>query len=370
MKIKIINLIPKDWIIKDLGNKINVTYLTKKGNYNRKAFILPKEVKIDKEFIEGVGLFLGDSDLNRKEKNHLGYCSIDKDIAKHALNFLQKYFLIRIDDITFSLQYKKFNGKVKTEWSNYLKIPKEKILIRQSNRHNNEAFSIQVNGTVFRRLFELVIKYILSKNILTNKILRRALLRGLFAAEGNVGVDYLEKKPYISQITFSLNIKEGHIESLICKSLEIEKINYRINKGEKDHSLNIVVTNWNNYWKLWKMNLFDICKRKKIKFLGIMKNLKIYCIMNNKTRKKFFGSINLMQKEIANLVGSWQGNVSKTIKGIHLLTIERIMILQKLNNLPTKEIKDGIKILRIGSLTKIKEKKFKDFIWNLKATNY
>jgi hypothetical protein len=53
------------------------------------------------------------------------------------------------------------------------------------------------------------------------------------------------------------------------------------------------------------MTLFDICKRKKNKFLNIMKELKIYCIMYNKTRKKFFNSINLMQWEIAELIGSW-----------------------------------------------------------------
>lgn len=101
-----------------------------------------------------------------------------------------------------------------------------------------------------------------------------------------------------------------------------------------------------------------------------MKDLKVYCIMDRKTRRGFFNSINLMQKEIAKLIGSWQGNVSKTIKGIHPLTIERVIILQKINNFPTEELKNGIKTLRIGSLTEIKEREFKDFIWDFKAAKF
>ena len=87
MKINIIKLVPKNWLIKDLGDKIEVTYKSKRGNYNRKAFVFPKEICMNEKFMEGIGLYLGDGDLNRKEKGHLGYCSKDKDIAKYAFSF-------------------------------------------------------------------------------------------------------------------------------------------------------------------------------------------------------------------------------------------------------------------------------------------
>ncbi|MEK6932249.1 MAG: hypothetical protein AABW56_00455 [Nanoarchaeota archaeon] len=350
MQINITKLIPKNWLIKDLSDKIEVTYKLKRGNYNRKAFILPKEISLNKEFIEGVGLFLGDSDLNRKEKNHLTYASIDKEIAKKALNFLQDYFLIKLKDITFLVNYRDKNNKLKQEWSNYLKIPYNKILIRYSKRHNNEALQIQVNGVVFRKFFELVIKTVLSKPILSNKKLRRALLRGLFAAEGNVGIDYQEN--YITQICFSLNIKENNLINLIQKSLELEGVKNRLSKYERYNNVQIVVTNWNNYWKLWQINLFDICKRKKENFFNIMKNLNIYIKLKSDFRREFFSSLNLDQKEIARIIGSWQSNVSRTISGIHLLRIEQFSRLLKYSDYKIKDIIKSTEEIRISSLTK------------------
>ncbi|MEK6835146.1 MAG: hypothetical protein AABX61_02690 [Nanoarchaeota archaeon] len=350
MKINIVNLIPKDWLIKDLGNNIEVTYNLKRGNYNRKPFILPKGINIDKKFFEGLGLFLGDSDLNRKEKNHLTYTSIDKDIAKQALYFLRYYFLVKLKDITFLVNYRKENNKLKSEWSNYLKVPTNKILIRYSKRHNNESLQIQVNGVVFRKLFEIIIKKVLSKNILENPDLRRALLRSLFAAEGNIGIDY--KENYISQICFSLNIKEDYLIKLIQKALELENIRNRLGIYKKHNNVQIIISNWSNYWKLWKINLFDICERKKESFFNIMKNLNVYLRLGSDFRKKFFNSLNLNQKEIANIIGSWQSNVSKTIVGVHLLRIEQFLKLLKYSSYRINDIIKNTEEIRISSLTK------------------
>ena len=357
MKINIIKLVPKNWLIKDLGDKIEVTYKSKRGNYNRKAFVFPKEICMNEKFMEGIGLYLGDGDLNRKEKGHLGYCSKDKDIAKYAFSFLQSYFNVKIKDITFLVQYKTKNKKLKEEWASYLSISKEKILTRFSDRHRNECLQIQVNGVVFRKIFELVIKEALKKDFINNKKLRRGILRGLFAAEGNIGIDYIEKKPYISQIDFNLHINENKIKDYICKILELENIGYRISKDEKDNSLVVSISNWNNYLKLWKINIFDLCKRKKNKFEEICLNLNIHFNFNNKFREEFFKSLNIYQKDIAKIIGSWQANVSRTIDGIHLLKVEQLNKLLPYSNFTKKEILNNLDYIRIGSLTNLKPNK-------------
>ncbi|MDD5133355.1 MAG: hypothetical protein PHD81_01460 [Candidatus Nanoarchaeia archaeon] len=354
MEINIVNLIPKGWLIKAFENNVEITYVSNRGNYNRKSFIFPKEIIVNEELIEGIGLFLGDSDLNKKDKRHLTYASIDKDISKKALNFLQKSFLTDLKDITFLVQYKTLNKNLKEEWSKFLEISKEKIYTRYSDRHRNECLQIQVNGTVFRKVFELFIKEILSRDLIKIPELRRGLLRGLFAAEGNVGIDYLEKKPYISQITFNLSIKEQELCDLISKILESEIISYKINKHYKTNSQEIVIQNWKNYLKLWNMDLFNLCKRKNNKFKDISSKLNVHLSFNDDFRKEFFESLNMNQKDIAKIIGSWQANVCKTINGTHLLKIEQLNNLLPYSKFTKEDIIKNIEYIRIGLLTKLK----------------
>ena len=130
---------------------------------------------------------------------------------------------------------------------------------------------------------EEIIKKIIKSSFLEKLVLRRAFLRGIFAAEGNVGIAHLEKKPYITQITFSIALKEEYLRKLICKALKLEKIIYKIDKNHKDNSLNIRISNWKHYFIFWKIKIFEICKRKKRSFEKITKKLDIYL----KFRKKF-----------------------------------------------------------------------------------
>jgi len=115
--------------------------------------------------------------------------------------------------------------------------------------------------------------------------------------------------------------------------------------------------------------LFNLCQRKKDKFLDVMHNLKIYCILENKYILELFKKQNLKQKEIAKLINSWQGNVSKTIKGKHLLTLENFNLL--CNRVNEKNHLDKIKNIRIGSLTILENNKenknFINYLYNIKT---
>ena len=367
MKINILKLIPKEWNMLDKGSKVEMFYKVKKGN-QPKHFVFPKIIRVDGQFMEGLGLYLGDGDLNRKEKRHLNFTSIDKDIAKHALNFLQKYFLVKDKDMSFHIQYKKENKNLKKEWSHYLNISKEKILIRFSDRHRNEAIRIQVNGVVFRKMFEIIIGEILNKNFIQYLSLRRGILRGLFAAEGNVGVDYLEKKPYISQIDFNLHINENHIEKIITDCLKKEKIKHKITNRETRNSKEITIFNWSNYRKFWGIELFNLCKRKKDKFTKIMHNLKISCFLEDEYRENLFEKQNLNQRKIAKLINSYQGNVSKTIKGELGIILDGLCTLNKRINHENPVNK--IRSINIGSLTNLENNKenrnFINYIYNIR----
>jgi len=288
--------------------------------------------------------------MHRKEKNHLNYASIDKDIAKHALDFLKSKFNLDIKDVTFTIVYKRENNNMDLEWSSFLKIPREKILKRFSKRHKNESMQIEVSGLIFRKIFDCIFERIINSDFIDDKELRRAFLKGIFAAEGNIGIDYHEKKHYIHQISFAISTEEEQLKNLICKCLEEENFLYRFDIDIKRHSLRINISNWQNYIKFWEINLFDYCERKKTLFKKISKNLDVYFIIKNEFRESFFKSLNMSQKEIAEKIDSWQGNVCKTIQGIHLLKIEQVL---NFTSYKKDELIKNTDSIRIGSLTKL-----------------
>jgi len=373
MIIRVTKLVPKNWLIKDCGKDIELFYLNKMPQNNpKKPILFPKIIQIDEKFMEGLGLFLGDGDMNRKEKCHLTYASKDKDIAKYALDFLIKCFNLEIKHVSFYIQYNKENCLMNQEWADYLGIPINKIKTSFSKRHKCECIQIQVNSVIFRKMFELIINAVLNKNYVKYPKLRRGLLRGLFAAEGNIGIDYLEKKPYISQIVFNLHINEDHIEKMIIQILGTENITYTIKNRVEKHSKEIIIYNWKNYKNLWEMNLFDLCQRKKEKFFYMLQKIKIYCELGQAYLIELFGSQDLYQKEIANLIGSWQGNVSRMIKGNHLLTFEQLLILCSRLGKEVNILK--IKKVRIGNISKLrnnlKNKDFIDYLFKIKVTKF
>src|SRR3989344_1681511 len=350
MIINIFKLIPKEWRTSIKNSFVEISYKAKRGK-GPKSMKFPEKIVVDEIFMEGLGLFLGDGDLNRKEKGHLTFASKDKDIARHALNFLIDKFNLKIKDVTFLIQYKKENKRMINEWSIFLNIPKNMILQRYSDRHKKECISIQVNSVIFRKMFEIIINEVFNKNLLDNQELRRGLIRGLFAAEGNLGIDYLENKDYISQIDFNLHINENHIEKMITDVLNKEIISFSVNNSEKDNSKVIRICNWKNYKKLWEIELFDLCERKKNKFDNILDNLSVYCFIEKNSLEDLFEKQNLKQKELARLLNSWQPNISRMIQGKHQLLMERFHLLNKKIN--RDNYFNKIYKIRIGTLTYI-----------------
>ena len=100
--------------------------------------------------------------------------------------------------------------------------------------------------------------------------------------------------------------------------------------------------------------MLSLCQRKKNKFFGIAKNLDIYFDFREDFRPNFFESLNMMQREIAEKIDSWQANVCRTIDGTHLLRVEQVMQLLPYSSYSKKEVIQNIEEIRIGSLTRIK----------------
>jgi hypothetical protein len=336
----IIELMHDEWIIDENPKTVTMWYSAKRGNYNRKAFVFPRDIVIDATFAEAIGMILGDGDMHRIEKCHFTYTSKDVDISMFVLNFLRDKLLVDDKDITFVLRYRYIDPKI-DELAAKLSVDKNRIKRYFSPRTNYPALHIQVNGAVFRGVFEKIVGSFVHSDFVSDVDLRRGFLRGIFAAEGCVGVNY--KEHYICSITFTLSKKEQSIADLIQKCLLIEGISFT--QSYRKSTIETVISNWKNYLKCWNIKLFDSCSRKKEKFLSVVRDSKICAIVDSSDLKRL--SEKYMQKEIAEIIDSWQGNVCRVLQGKFLLTLKQIKILEE------KGFRFSIKSIRIGNLTEL-----------------
>jgi len=219
----VIELMHDEWIIDEDSENVTLWYYAKRGNYNRKAFIFPRNILIDSTFAEAIGMILGDGDMHRVEKCHFTYASKDVDILVFIISFLRNRLLVRNEDMTLMLLYRYIEPEI-DEMSEKLGVDKNKIKTKFSLRHNYPSMNIQVNGVIFRAVLEKIVEEFINSSFIDDTELRRGFLRGIFAAEGCVGVNYTEH--YICSITFTLSRKEQSIADLIQKCLLIEGISF------------------------------------------------------------------------------------------------------------------------------------------------
>ncbi|MBI4146592.1 hypothetical protein HY489_04610 [Candidatus Woesearchaeota archaeon] len=339
MKISIRALF-SDWVVQEVGSFVLLWFRAKRGNHNRKSFVFPKEITIDDTFAEAIGMYIGDGDMHRKEKSHLSYVSKDVDIATFVLNFLRQKLLIRNEDVTLSVHH----GTIRPDipmLARSLRYEPYRIKARFFERNRYPSVHIQVNGKIFRLVFERIVDCFLKSDFLSSDGLRRGFLRGLFAAEGGIAVMY--KEMYINQITFTLSSKEDYFVSFLRKGLDLENISFKT--VMRKNFIETIIQNWRNYLKCWQIGLFDRCARKKEKFLSIAKQCKVSAFLSKGDLQKL--SARFTQQEIAEIIGSHQGNVCRTLQGKFLFQLDHVRKFQKMG-MPLK-----IQKLRVGCLTEL-----------------
>lgn len=340
MKINVLRLVDPRWEVSSEGNLIRLWYRLNRGNHIRKPFVLPYSIKVDTQFAEAIGMIIGDGDMHNRNKTHLSYASKDMDIARFILDFLRYRFNINIRDVTLFINHGS-NLPDLRKISNGLNVQRGILRTFRTNRNRYPAVHIQVNGVVFRLIFEKIVNEFLASDFLVDNELRRGFLRGLFAAEGCVGIKYQEH--FINQIGFSLSVKERDYLDLLQKALILEGISFK--EVQRKNCVDTIIQNWQNYLKCWQIRLFDRCERKKQSFLSIAHTSKVYGVLADDDLRLL--SRRFTQRNLAKLVGSWQGNVSRMLKGKILFSLRQIRLLERLG------LNLTIRKLRIGSLTEL-----------------
>ena len=245
LTVNIIELVPKEWTVEEVDDNLFKVYYINKGRGNSpKPIILPKEINISNKLIEGMSMYIGDAKLS-KDLGHLEFTSKDFDL----LNFMRNFF--------------------------------ERILLQKVNRirKRNNAYSFQLSSKILRIIFGTIVEKVLAVDYSLEPKLRKAFLRGIFAAEGSVNIQ--KKENYLAYLGIHLSYeKEKELANLVSSLLNLEGVSHkqfsRPNKGERY----IQITGWENYFKANQMNLFSLSKRKTQQFQDHLNSRKLYFNIN------------------------------------------------------------------------------------------
>jgi DNA-binding Xre family transcriptional regulator len=264
--------------------------------------------------MEAISMYIGDGKLSA-DLHHLEFTSIDKDM----LDFMSSFFVNR-----FNLN---------------------------PNEFTNRQYAFQINGKIFRILFKKIIDKIYESNFQKDLTLRRAFLRGLFAAEGGIGI--VSKENYIAYMAFHLSYeKEEELANFVQTLLNLEGIQSkqitRKHKGERY----IQITNWKNYYKCWKIDLFNLCKRKKQKFLDKVKKTNFFFKIKKEFIRELLHSSELSHRQIALRLGIWPETLAILNKGkTPYVNRKDLLKLAEFNEVPISELKENIIDIRVNRVT-------------------
>ncbi|MFP4524568.1 MAG: LAGLIDADG family homing endonuclease [Candidatus Woesearchaeota archaeon] len=356
-------LVPEGWSVRRLqGRLIEISYENKGRGNSPKPMIIPARLKIEEEFMVAVGMILGDGKLSA-DIRHVGFSSIDSEMIVRVLKFYRERFLIGLEHFTITIRCKEYEEGLLEEWAATLGVPVEKLKLHETSRTRRPSCEIQLSSTIFRRIFGNLISELMNGDFLKEKTLRRGFLRGLFAAEGNVGIN--DKRNYIVSIQFCLGSHEKNLACLLKKALHMEGIKH--NQTVSGSSLIIRMTSWENYHKCWKINLFSANKRKEIRFLNKLQRTRFSCRIKPALQKRILDDTNTSRRQLMFLAKAHTSLAGKIINDDVLIKLEYLLLLARLQMVPLEEVKAGMRDFNVNDVTPIRDKEFIAFVVDVKA---
>jgi hypothetical protein len=126
----------KELFIEELSNdKIKIFYKNERvyrsiGGSDPRPFVLPKLIKLNEEFAEAIGLYLGDGKTTKNDMQHLEFSNKDYDIINFMLTFFKSNFLVGLNNMTITIKYKNGNKERNVEkWSKFLNMSQREIAV-------------------------------------------------------------------------------------------------------------------------------------------------------------------------------------------------------------------------------------------------
>lgn len=273
--------------INEIGNKLQLIKKYRKKMLKRFPIELPKQIKISSE---AVGLIVGEGYFSGKV---FVFANSNIKTIREILEFLDQFnFDIRnYLEISIKNMPKSFMKNSKNYWEKELNMPLEKVRIRKefNNITQNGTLHLMVFSSLFAKLINRIINFSKKKIEINNK-LAVGYLKGILAAEGNINVKRDTNCLYMVRISASKEEERTHYKKCLerldirisCKDMptvskkEAVQRGWKTNKGRAGA---VIISKWENFIQILKLNLLELSEEKNEKF--------IKHLLENKFTKQF-----------------------------------------------------------------------------------
>lgn len=295
--IKEINSPKEFYKIKESTGNLYITkkYKNKKGRTF--SIDLPKEIKI---FPEVAGLIVGEGYIGDR---HFVFANSNEKAIEKVIEFLRqfnlplKFYL----EISTKGKAKKFVEECIYFWEKFLALKINKIRLRKEfhNSGNNGTIHISIYNSLVAKLLNQIINSS-KRKIEKNKVLSVNYLKGVIAAEGNINVKKKTNCVYMVRISAKKQEEREHYKrclektgiKIYCKDMPTISPEEGIGKGwktTKGRAGAVIISRWDNFVKIFELDLLELSKDKQEKFIGYF--------INNKFTKQFLDFENFLNRE-------------------------------------------------------------------------
>jgi len=264
---------------------INKKYKNKKGRpFSLK---LPVNVKITPE---AVGLIVGEGYIGSR---HFVFANSNEKAISEVLDFLKQFNLpIKMYlEISIKNKEKNFEIECKKFWENYLKKELKRIRLRKEFNSITRYGTIHliINNSLVAKLLKQIISLSKAK-IENNKLLSINYIKGIIAAEGNINVKKSTNCIYMIRISASKQKEREHYKrclkkiglNITCKDMPTVSKEEGLKRGwktDKGRAGAVIISGWENFIKIFMLDLLKLHQKKQDKFLKYF--------INNKFTKQF-----------------------------------------------------------------------------------
>jgi hypothetical protein len=298
------------------GGKVKVSFIPARGiTKNAKICVIPAKIPVNEKLTAAIGLYLGDGDKG----NRLKFSNCNTEIIQYFLEYLLELGVRKCDlRIRISLNERDEDSQIHQWLITTFNLQENQISIRRGRRFTKLAVELGVESTLFTKIWKAILEEIVP-TIADNPVLRRAFLQGAFAADGGISWDNSQRKKVLHKVSFSYNTKtEREFRDILIECLRRENILLQVREIGSD--CKIFIRGYAGFTALYGMGVFDLHKERLQKFYEAIKLVDMFVHLDNEGMKKLFGLGS--QRKIAALVGSYQQNISKAMRGKRSVRVE------------------------------------------------
>jgi len=297
----------------------------------------PLRISINKEFIEGVGYYIGDGRL----KTSSGLSTVNTNIGtiQFFLGWLKKYFNAKAENIRINIFLPRVDFNVnfeKKKWSRILQTNINSIKRKYKfKKYHKTIVEVNYSRAISKLVLDKLIP-IIKEKCLVNKSFAAAYIRGIMAAEGSPR--YNEKS---HQRAIHLKMKDKSEVQYAFKLFQFIGLTPSFLFSKQDREWLISITSFSELKELDKLNVFGSHSEKRRKLKKILSNYQHKQVKKGQVKKFYLTKLFKFEKKYKE--GCTANQLSR------YLNREKSRVVTVLRKLQKNGLVNGERIMKVGT---------------------